>query len=873
MSDIQKFIRDNLPTAQAVADKIGVDPSIILGQWGLETGWGKSVVPGTNNLGNIKGKGVAATDNQTGTTDQYRAYQSPQQFADDFTQVVSKYPNAAGSGADAMAYAKALKPGQQGGYAEDPNYAAKLSAATQSVRQAQGNDIDPSKIQWDGGAPGAQSVPQISAGIDPSKVQWDAAPAQASGADQIERKMASGNVPKVAAPAQPRSLVDDFMAAPAGIYRGFQGVTDSGMQGGAYLLDKLASTNYKPGIDAIVQQHNSDFNAKYGGNDLVSRMAQNADVAGNLAATAPLLWLKVAQGAKMGANLLNGAIQGGLAGAATSSQSDAPLAQQVATGAVLGGAGNVLLPKIGRYASDAVDAIGNGLNSLAERMGYQRAAAPSVAPVPWSQSANLKPKVVPNGDGTFREVSPGAQPAAVAPAASQTPAPTFSAPELPKTKGVLPVAEQQANIDTMRELGLDSQRPSAISGDKFTAGQEYQHAKLDSPMGEAMREQLGKEQGAIKSYAQGIIGDTGAQAATPEQVGEATRAPLQALSEHYDNAIRGLYQEADQRAAGVAGIDPDGFGKLMGTDSVFAGKAENSTLRRGVRAYMREQNIVNTDGEMQPITAQQAEGMRQYLNSQWSPQNSGLIGKMKEALDMDVAKAGGDDLYTAARALHAERKNTLDNPNGIASLLNESGPDGINKAVPDEKVGAKIISMPTAQFEHVVNTLQSLPDNLKPQGDAALAEIKGELAKRIYAAGDSGGTQNGPSVWNAAKVTKELNNQASKLGLVFSPEEMSKFETLNRAGHILQTPSAYPGAAVQGHNLLQRGMIWAPAALGTGVGGALGHMLGGYPGMAAGTTAGTAFGSSMASKMANRIDTAAANKLREAMSNPKVITK
>lgn len=171
--DIDAFVRTNLPTAQAVASKIGVDPMVLLGQWGLETGWGKSVVPGTNNLGNIKGQGVSATDNMTGSTDQYRAYPTLDAFGQDFSGLISrKYQGAMNTGPDAVAYATALK---KGGYAEDPQYATKLPAAVQSVRASQGIDIDPSKIQWD--APQSKGSPDIAPQIDASKVQWDSAPA------------------------------------------------------------------------------------------------------------------------------------------------------------------------------------------------------------------------------------------------------------------------------------------------------------------------------------------------------------------------------------------------------------------------------------------------------------------------------------------------------------------------------------------------------------------------------------------------------------------------------------------------------------------------------------------------------------------------
>lgn len=133
MADVLGFVQQYAPVAAAVGQRIGVAPDVLLGQWGLETGWGRSVVPGTNNLGNIKGPGVAATDNQTGATDQYRAYATPAAFGSDFANLISgRYQGALGSGSDAAAYGKAL---QSGGYAEDSKYASKLSGAVDMVRK------------------------------------------------------------------------------------------------------------------------------------------------------------------------------------------------------------------------------------------------------------------------------------------------------------------------------------------------------------------------------------------------------------------------------------------------------------------------------------------------------------------------------------------------------------------------------------------------------------------------------------------------------------------------------------------------------------------------------------------------------------------
>lgn len=122
------------PAATKAAAKLGVDPQVLLGQWGLETGWGKSIIPGTHNLGNIKdfsGAGTAATDNMTGSRDKYRTYASPDAFADDYSDLISrKYPGAVGAKTPEQ-FAAALK---AGGYAEDPNYAAKVVKATQMTQ-------------------------------------------------------------------------------------------------------------------------------------------------------------------------------------------------------------------------------------------------------------------------------------------------------------------------------------------------------------------------------------------------------------------------------------------------------------------------------------------------------------------------------------------------------------------------------------------------------------------------------------------------------------------------------------------------------------------------------------------------------------------
>lgn len=867
MADPRSFVQQYGPLAAQVGTQIGVAPDVLLGKWGLETGWGKSVIPGTNNLGNIKGAGVAAVDNMTGSNDQYKAYATPSAFGSDYASLLQrKYPGAVNTGENAQAFAAAL---QKGGYAEDPQYASKVTGAVNTVRKlgdflataisgnaqaaeapnAQKLASDPLwQMLNSGGKQAPTAAPDAKLASDPTWQLLNSTQPQNASAPVAQNKsvpVTAGNA--IGATLEPiATLATGALAAPiGGLVRLGSAALGNSFEGAKSAGERVSNAlTYHPETVGG-QQAMADFGNALGS---VKDAIMNSPVGNALSSIGKGYTDTFVKGAP---NALM----------ATINDQVPVVTANVVASPVMKAVGDVVAAPLGK-------ALGMNVapNKLANVIGADG------APQNWPMGTNARPTEVPkakphftaNGDGTFTPAAPRpATPAQASEVPVSTPIPTFTAPELPKPKSVLSNDAQADNIAAMRAVGLDSQRPSAITGDKFTAGQEFQQSKLDSPMGEAMREQLAKEQAALRNYGQSIIQKTGAVAESPEAVGQTVRAPLQGLSDHYDNAISQLYQAADQRAAGVPNVQPSNFGKLLDTNSAFAGKAENSSLRRGINAYTREQGIVDADGALQPITVQQAEGLRQYLNSQWSPQNSGLIGKIKEALDTDVTKAGGDDIYASARALHAERKNTLDNPKGISSLLNESGPNGINQAVPDEKVAAKIMSMPTGQLSHIVDTLNNLPESLAPQGQKALAEMKGAFAKQIYKAGDSGGTQNGPSMWNAANVTKQLNAQASRISILFSPDEIAQFQTLNNAGHILQTPSAYPGAAVQGHNLLQRGMILAPPAMGA----SLGHAIGGIPGM----TVGSAVGTGLAGKMAQRMDMANANKLKAIMANPKIM--
>ena len=106
---------------------------------GLESGWGKSEIRGSNNLFGIKATGgwTGPTVNATTTEyidgkavkkiEKFRAYASYAEGFRDWAQLVAKNPRYAAAltpGNDAAAFARGLA---KGGYATDPDYAVKLT--------------------------------------------------------------------------------------------------------------------------------------------------------------------------------------------------------------------------------------------------------------------------------------------------------------------------------------------------------------------------------------------------------------------------------------------------------------------------------------------------------------------------------------------------------------------------------------------------------------------------------------------------------------------------------------------------------------------------------------------------------------------------
>jgi flagellar protein FlgJ len=153
--DAEQFVRELAPQAAIVAKHLGLSLRTVLAQAALETQWGKHMPKHPDGSSSFNLFGIKASGNWGGSKvnvptveyedgiavrkqAQFRSYDSPGDSLADYADLIGKdprYAHALGRGDDVLGYARALL---DGGYATDPDYAAKVAAIANSsmMRQA-----------------------------------------------------------------------------------------------------------------------------------------------------------------------------------------------------------------------------------------------------------------------------------------------------------------------------------------------------------------------------------------------------------------------------------------------------------------------------------------------------------------------------------------------------------------------------------------------------------------------------------------------------------------------------------------------------------------------------------------------------------------
>jgi len=370
--------------------------------------------------------------------------------------------------------------------------------------------------------------------------------------------------------------------------------------------------------------------------------------------------------------------------------------------------------------------------------------------------------------------------------------------ELSYSEKGLPLDEQFARAKVLQKVLGDDHAVdlAAIEGKGKERATNFDVSRTDTPQGNLLAERIADEQRRLAKYGEGLIkktgGTLGLDEATLYKRGNTQLAPFEEYGNLLDKEIGKLYKERDKTAKEVP-IQANFTKDLLNDDSIIQ-LADNEKLAKATTAKMKQLGIMDKDGNLLDTDAFKAEQLRKWLNEPnvWSPQNAGLHRALKDSIDNDVFAHADKAIYDDARKLFGLKKDTLDNPKGIATILDESGPNGINRKVDIEKVANKIAGMGVDQFTHIIDTLDKMPAELQPKAQKAKAEIKSQFLNQALA-------QKSPN-----KLTTYMNDNREVMNRLFTPEEMADIRDYHNASQILKTDVGYKGAAVQKINVEQK---------------------------------------------------------------------
>jgi hypothetical protein len=418
----------------------------------------------------------------------------------------------------------------------------------------------------------------------------------------------------------------------------------------------------------------------------------------------------------------------------------------------------------------------------------------------------------------------------IAPTSATTPRPTidnpFVEPMYAKT-GKLPVEEQLYRTKTIEELGIPTIREGTRTGDGFQTANEYVTAKTSGPNKDLFNQQIATEQQALRNYANGIVEKTGGSIGLDENAlynrGQSIAQPFDAFKNLLTEQMRNAYGAAKEVAADVPAVQPETFQKFLNTNSNFVVNDSFKSLRNGIKSHLTEQGLINKDGSIKPMTVDQSEMLRQYINSNWNRDRSGIIHKLTDSIDNDVTKVAGTDVYEAARGIRTKMANLLEDPVGVSKIMDYDPKTPINRSTAFPDIPKAVEKMTPDQQAHLVKVLQEMPPELQPQAQKAIAEIKSQFANRISEIGGKG------EFWNAPAVSKYLKDNNRSLRILTGDPEMARALTvLNDGGHFLRMDNGYKGAAIQFKNMYDNPLISGTAqALGGAIGGGIGYGIGG----------------------------------------------
>jgi len=421
----------------------------------------------------------------------------------------------------------------------------------------------------------------------------------------------------------------------------------------------------------------------------------------------------------------------------------------------------------------------------------------------------------------------------------------FPSVKLSKIRSDVSPKEQNIRAEIVQEvLGRDAAgiREGVLKGNEDLLRNEYTLAKkADTPEAQVMKQQLADEQNALSNYAQERIANTGANRnfnsdySRGQAINDAF-AGDEGITGWFKNQKNELYQTAKDKV-GDNPINTSHVDSLLEDKQFRAGLGlkNNEGVAKSAQDLIELAKTVgfkDEAGQLHPPNSISAwDAVRKSLNADWTKDNASVIRKINQAIDKDIAAAGGGDLYKIADRMHQAEK-VLFSSKGIKNMFGEIDPNGVHTGMAFEQLPGKLNDLKFDEWRHIYDTadqlssgrikingeIVTLPEEVTNAAKAAKNEIKGAIARDIYKAGAGNKGE-----WSAVKSRDRMNALDQKIRHAFDPEEIQAFHKLNYAGQLMPT-HGYEGAALQMSRLerLAGKLPAAGAAAGAYVGGPIG---------------------------------------------------
>lgn len=352
--------------------------------------------------------------------------------------------------------------------------------------------------------------------------------------------------------------------------------------------------------------------------------------------------------------------------------------------------------------------------------------------------------------------------------------------------------EQQARRKAFEEMGIKPTRAQVTR----TADDFMQQQELGKHSG-AIRNAL-EEQDAQLAQRVGEVGKaTGGRTVAPSETGYAVEDAITKRVLAEDDAISGLYRQADQAAASTGSqVNLNKFEQVLRGEAP-KDSAINNVLK-SIVGTLRAQGIIAPKGlKVQArLTPEQAERMvRQEINAHFdatNPLGKQVLRKLKDALDDDVFQSGGQDFYKQARqavtksrgAMEAVKKHKFyKNDRSVVRQVLEG------RIAPEDIFGRMVVGKggKVDDIRLMKSYLNSGEGEIGATGKAAWDDLRGQTVQHLLerATKAVATNQRGERVFNGAEFKKAIDQiGAPKLRELLSPEEFGALVKIARVGEL-----------------------------------------------------------------------------------------